>query len=105
MAALTVQDGSNGLQDVVMSAATGGGDTIAGGSRAGNCDLPVVLVVRNADAASKTVTVRGVAYVVPATTGLAVIPVYATQYGSVAAITYSAVTALTVAAVRLHAAV
>jgi len=105
MAALTVQDASAGLQDVVMSAAAGGGDTIAGGSRAGNWDLPVVLVVRNADTTATTVTVRGTGYVVPANTGTALIPVYATQYGTVAAITYSKVTTLTVAAVRLHAAV
>lgn len=103
MAALTVQDASAGLQDVVMSAAAGGGDTIAGGSRASGWDLGVFLLVRNTDAATKTVTVNGVAYVVPATTGIAVIPVYAAAYGTVRAVTYSAVTALTVAAVRIHA--
>lgn len=105
MAALTVQDASAGLQDVTFAAASGGGDTIAGGSRAAGWDLGVLLIARNTDAATKTVTVNGVGYVVPANTGIALIPVYSATYGTVRAITYSAVTNLTVAAVRIHAAI
>lgn len=104
MAALTIQDASAGLQSVTMSAATAGGDTIAGGSRAANWDTGVFLLALNTGAAALTVTVNGVGYVVPLTSGVAVIPVYAAQYGSVRSITYSGVTGLTVAAVRLTAA-
>lgn len=100
MAALTIQDGSNGLQSVNMAAAAVG-DTIAGGTRAGGWDLGVLLLVKNSDAASKTVTVQGRPYVVPATTGLALIPVFGVAYGTSYPITYSAVTGVTVAAVRL----
>ena len=108
MAALTVQDGSNGIQSLALSAATGGGDTIAGGSRTGGWSHDVALVVLNLDAAAKTVTVNGVGYVVPATgsnNNLAIIPVNSGVHGQVRPITYSAVTSLWVAAVRLHAAV
>jgi hypothetical protein len=102
MAVLTVQDGSAGIQDVTMNACTGGGDSVAGGVKLGGWSLPVVLVVRNGDASSKTVTVQGVAYIVPATTGTAVIPVNSGyHYGDSVAITYSAVTSLTIGAVRL----
>lgn len=105
MAVLTVQDGSAGIQDITMSAASGGGDSAPGGLRAGGWELPVLLVVRCADASSKTVTVDGTGYVVPATTGQAVIPLRGgVVYGLSKAITYSAVTSLTVGAVRLHAA-
>lgn len=103
MAVLTVQDASAGAQDVTMSAAAGGGDSAAGGVRVGGWELPVFLLVRNADAATKTVTVDGVGYVVPVTTGTAVIPLRGgVAYGASKAITYSAVTSLTVAAVRLN---
>jgi hypothetical protein len=104
MAALAIQDGSAGIQDVTFSAATGGGDTVAGGAAAGGWSAPVVLVVNNRDAAAKTVTVRGVGYVVPLTTGVALIPINAGTYGMVVPVTYSAVTSLFVAAVRLAAA-
>jgi hypothetical protein len=101
MALLAVQNATAGLQDVVFSAATGGGDTAPAGTRAAGWDLGVFLVVNNRDAASKTVTVDGTAYVVPLTTGVAIIPLYAGTYGTVKAITYSAVTSLFVAAVRV----
>jgi hypothetical protein len=85
-----------------MNACTGGGDSVAAGVKVGGWELPVVLVVRNGDASSKTVTVSGVAYVVPATTGTAVIPVRGSaKYGDSVAITYSAVTSLTIGACRL----
>ncbi len=101
MALLAVQDGSAGLASVSFTAAAGGGDTIPGGTRGAGWDLSVLLIVRNGDAADKTVTVNGTGYLVPATTGLAVIPVYAGTYGMVKSVTYSAVTSVTVAAVRV----
>ncbi len=101
MAVLQIQDASAGLASVNMVTAAGGGDVIPSGSRAGGWDLGVFLLVRNLDAATKTVTVDGVGYVVPATTGLAVIPVNRTAYGTPVGVTYSAVTSLTVAAVQL----
>lgn len=101
MAVIAIQDGSAGLANVTTAAATGGGDTIAQGSRGAGWDQGVILVVRNADAATKTVTVQGTPYIVPATTGLAIIPVYGVYFGAPVAVTYSAVTSLTVGAVRL----
>ncbi len=101
MALLATQDASAGLASVTMSAASGGGDTVAAGSRAAGWDLGVFLLVRNADATATTVTVDGVPFSVPATTGTAVIPVYRTAVGTVLSITYSKVTSLTVAAVQL----
>jgi len=102
MAVLAVEDASAGIQSLTMNAAAGGGDSVAAGVKLGGWELPVVLVVKNGDASSKTVTVSGVAYVVPATTGVAVIPVRGSyKYGDSVAITYSAVTSLTIGAVRL----
>lgn len=101
MALLAVQDATAGIASVSFSAAAGGGDTVPAGTRGGGWDLSVLLIVRNGDAASKTVTVDGTPYVVPATTGVAVVPVYAGTYGMVKSITYSAVTSVTVAAVRV----
>lgn len=102
MAVFTVQDASKGIQDLTMNTANSGGDSVAGGVKMGGWELPVVIVVRNTDAASKTVTVQGTAYVVPATTGIALIPVRgSTKYGDSVAITYSAVTGVTVGAGRL----
>jgi hypothetical protein len=100
MAVLTIQNGTNGLQDVTTTPAAGGGDTVAQGTRVAGHDLGVVLVVRNADATTTTVTVNGVGYVVPATTGLALIPIFGTYFGAAVPVTYSKVTSLTVGAVR-----
>ena len=101
MAALTVQDGSAGLAPS-FGAATGAGDTVAGGIFDGGWSLPVVLVVKNADATSTNVTVGSLPAVsVPATSGTAVIPVVGSPYGAAVPVTYSKVTSLTVAAVRL----
>ncbi|MEU5938643.1 hypothetical protein ABZ807_05545 [Micromonospora sp. NPDC047548] len=101
MALLATQDAAAGLANVARVAANGGGDTVAAGSRAAGWDLGVFLLVQNADATATTVTVDGVPYSVPATTGLAVIPVYRTTAGTIVAVTYSKVTTLTVAAVQL----
>lgn len=102
MALLTIQDASGGLQDVVMGAANGGGDTVEPGMKAGGWGTGVFLLVRNTDAATKTVTVNGVGYVVPATTGLAVIPVSGVYPKNAKPITYSAVTGVTIAAVQIE---
>jgi len=101
MAVLAVDDASNGIANVTMVAAAGGGDSVAAGIKVGGWELPVVVVVRNGDASSKTVTVQGTGYVVLAS-GIAVIPVRGSaKYGDSVAITYSAVTSVTVGAARL----
>lgn len=96
MALLTLQD-NNGFTPV---AASGAGDQVPQGTRAGGWDLPVVLYVNNADVASKTVTVDGRDTVVAAG-DVALIPVYGIYHGQAKAVTYSAVTSVTVAAVGL----
>jgi hypothetical protein len=105
MALLQLQEAANGLANVAFSPASGGGDSIPVGARVGGWDLMIALVVKNTDAAAKTVTVAGTPYVVPATTGLAVIPCQqpgGVGYGvTTRAISYSAATNLSVAAVRL----
>lgn len=106
MAALTIQDApAGGLATVTFAAAAGGGDTVASGSKqTGGWDLEtVILIVRNTDAATKDVTVGGLpAVTVAATTGVAVIPVPNEGINDPSvAVTYSAVTNVTVAAVRI----
>lgn len=102
MAVLAVEDASAGIQSLTMNTCAGGGDSVAGGARMGGWELPVVAVVRNTDAATKTVTVQGVAYIVPATTGIALIPIRGSMKpGDSVAITYSAVTNLTIGIGRL----
>lgn len=102
MAALTVRDASAGLAVANLDTPAGGGDTIATGVAAGGWHLPVVLIVRNADATSTNVTVGSLpAVVVGATTGTAAIPVVGSPYGAAVAVTYSKVTSLTVGAFRL----
>lgn len=100
MATIAIQEAFAGNQNVTFAAAVGP-DTIESGSYAGGWDLPVVLIARNTDAASKTVTVDGVAFIVPATTGVAVVPVRRVTRGVPITVTYSATTGVTVAAVRL----
>jgi len=99
MTLIAIQEADAGNQNITFAAA-GGPDTMVGAARAGGWDLGVVLLVRNVDAATRTVTVDGVGYVVPATTGFAVIPIRG-ALGALKTITYSAVTNVTVAAVRL----
>lgn len=102
MALLAVQDASAGLAPTFV-AATAGGDTVStdGSGQAGGWTIGLALLVRNADVANKTVTVEGMAPLVVAASGEGVIPIPAKHFGAVAAVTYSAVTAVTVAAVRL----
>jgi hypothetical protein len=97
MAVLTVDDAGKGIANVTMVAAAGGGDSVAAGVKVGGWELPVAVVVRNGDASAKTVTVQGTPYVVNAS-GIALIPVRAGKYGDSVAITYSAVTNVTVGA-------
>lgn len=101
MAVIAIQDASAGNSNVTFAAASGGGDTIAQGTRAAGWDQGVTLLVRNTDAATKTVTIGGVAQAaIPATTGFAAYPVFGTYFGAAVSVTYSAVTGVTVAAVR-----
>lgn len=104
MAAIAVQDADGGgILDVTFSAATGGGDTVAAGSRAGGYDLQTVfLLYKNAHSADQTATVDGTAYVIPFGAGkVCMIPVHRGVYGGSVNITYSGVTALTVGAVKI----
>jgi hypothetical protein len=102
MAAIALQEAAGGNQSVTFAAANAGGDTVAGGSRGGGWDLATLLLVKNAHTGSWVVTVAGHPPVtVPATTGFAVVPVYGQPNGAVKAVTYSGVTALTVAAIRV----
>lgn len=107
MALLSVQDvPTAGVDDITFVAAEAGGDTAstAGGG--------VALVVKNTDTAAKTVTVEtpntvdglaidDISRIVPANTGIAVIPLRARLVGDIAQITYSAVTGVEVGAVRI----
>ncbi|HTE67488.1 MAG TPA: hypothetical protein VK942_01820 [Actinomycetes bacterium] len=101
MAALTVLDASGGIAMANLDTPAGGGDTVAAGISAGGWRLPVILVVRNADATPTDVTVGGVVKSVGATTGLLVTDVVGSPYGAPVAVTYSKVTSLTVGAFRL----
>jgi hypothetical protein len=101
MALLAVQDASAGLANVNRVAANAGGDTIGPGMRAAGWSTGIFLVAQNTDVATRTVTVDGVAHIVPATTGLAIIPVNGVYPERPKSITYSAVTNLTVAAVQI----
>lgn len=101
MAAIPLQRVGAGLANVSFAAANSGGDTVAGGTRSGGWALPVVLLVRNADATSTTVTVNGVPVVVAATQTAAIRAEAGYRYGRALAVTYSKVTSLTVAALDL----
>lgn len=101
MAALTTQNASAGAA-ITRAAATGGGDTIEAGTRAGGWTSPVVLEATVGGTAT-TITVGGVAYG-PYTSQEVRIPVANTYRGSRVNITYSQVTGVTVSAVAYEAA-
>jgi len=93
------------LANINFVAATAGGDVAPTG-------VGVALVVKNADASTKTVTIvtpgtvsglaiADVSQIVPATTGIAVFPLIGRVVGSLAQISYSAVTSVTVGLVRI----
>lgn len=100
MALIALQEAEAGVQSVNLAAAVGP-DTIQAGIRNSAWELPIILVVKNTDAATKTVTVDGTAYIVPATTGLAVIPIRRGLANQIVTVTYSAVAGVTVGALRL----
>lgn len=106
MATLTPRNvGIDGLASLTFETPAGGGDVIPAGSiRAGGHELEtVLLLVRNANAATRTVTVGDQPPVVcPATTGVSVIPVTSQGRNETGIpVTYSAVADLDVAVVRL----
>lgn len=106
MALLAVQDvPETGVGDVTFVAATGTGDSAPFG---GNH----VLIVKNTDLAVRTVTVSSpdiepslriadIVRTVPASTGIALIPLLGRLVGATATIAYSAVSGVTVAVVKL----
>ncbi len=101
MALLAIQDASAGLAPTfTASAATDTVDTSDCGRGAG-WDLGVVVVVKNADAASHNVTVDGLALLAVAAGATAVFPIRRKHFGAVCSIVSSAVTSQTVAAVRM----
>ena len=106
MAAISIVDvPATGLASLTFAAATGGGDTIAYGSKsmAGYEQYSVLLIVKNANASTADVTVGSLAAVTcPVTTGMSIIPVPNEGLNDASvAVTYSAVTSLTVAAIRV----
>jgi hypothetical protein len=106
MAAITVQDVPvGGLASLSFAACNGGGDTVAGKvKRAGGWDLEgVYLIFRNTNAATRDITVGSLSAVtIPVTTGVSVIPVPDEGLNDASvAVTYSAVTNLDVAAIRV----
>lgn len=100
MADLATQEAPAGLGQVAFTAAAGGGDTIEAGAFAGGWDMPVTLIVNHATTGTKTVTVANHPPVVVQANSIAVIPVRSPTRAKRLGITYSAVTSLTVAAVR-----
>lgn len=100
MAAIPIQDASAGLVNATFAAAANG-DTVASGSRGAGWDLGVALLVNNGDATATTVTVDGHPAISVPAAGQGVIPVYRVAFGTALGVTYSKLTSLTVAAVRL----
>lgn len=107
MAAIPIQSVPEGGLANASFAAAANGDTVdTGGRRAGGWSTTaMLLLVNNTDAATKNVTVGGLAPItVPANTGRAVIPVYTEGVNDPSVlIVYSALTNLAVACVRLDA--
>lgn len=106
MAAIAIQDVPvGGLASVTFAACTGGGDTVAGGTkRVGGFELHTLLLIfRNTNAAVRNITVGALTAVqIPVTTGVSVVPVPDEGMNDASvAITYDAVTNLDVAAVRI----
>lgn len=96
MATLTAQNiGSGGAY--TLAAATGGGDSVAGGPSAGGWDSS--FVIANVGTTATTITIDGVAYG-PYTSQTAIVPVRRYN-GAPVAITYSQVTNVTVGLVHL----
>lgn len=107
MAAIPIQTVPEGGLGTVTFAAAANGDTIAdGGKRAGGYDLnSILLIVRNTNAATRTITVGDNAPVtIAATTGVSIIPVFSEGIGDPSVlVAYSALTNVDVAAVLIGA--
>ncbi len=104
MAALTLQAiPAGGLDIGTLAAATGGGDTVqVTANEMGGWDTaPAVLIFRNGDASSKTVTVGGQTGVPVAAGAIGIFPLKTGYGGANVAVTYSAVTSCTVGAFQL----
>jgi hypothetical protein len=103
MAALTLQTVPVGGIDLgALASAAGGGDTVQVTSHetGGYDTAPAVLIFRNGDASSKTVTCDGTALIVTAG-NIGIIPLKTGYGGKNIAVTYSAVTSCTVGAFQL----
>lgn len=107
MAAISIQNVPKaGLADCAFAAANGGGDTVASGTKSkGGWELETVaLLVKNGDSGSHDVTVGALAAVTVAAGKTAIIPVPNEGLNdATVAVVYSAVTSVTVAAVKLGA--
>ncbi|MGH9247953.1 MAG: hypothetical protein ACRD0W_00310 [Acidimicrobiales bacterium] len=101
MATLALQDASAGLGNIAFVAAAGGGDSIPSGVQVGGWALPVALIVRNGGAGAINVTVQGLGVVSVPAAADAIFPVLGTKFGRLIPVTYSGVTTVTVAAVKL----
>lgn len=103
MAALTIQDASNGLAEVTFESAAENGDTVVGGVQAGGWSLSAVLLVNNASVDTDSeVTVTGLDAVDVPFGEIAVIPLRGGGvHGTVMAVAYEHHEDVTVAAVRL----
>jgi len=103
MATLTIQDVGDGLADVVFGTAAAGGDAVPSGIENANHHLDgVFLLVNNGGASPINVTVANRPVVAVAAADIGMIPCNRGVYpGQLLGVTYSAVTSVTVAAVRI----
>lgn len=100
MALLTLQDASDGLGTVTFAAAATD-DQIPQGTRAGGWQLGHVLLVNNGSASAVDVTVADHPEVSVPAGEIGAIPVYGVYRDAPRDISYSAVSSVTVAAVRV----
>lgn len=103
MATLAVQNVGNGLAAVTFAAANAGGDSVPAGIENANHHLDgVFLLVNNGGGGAINVTVANRPLVAVANGTIGMIPCNRGVYpGSLLAVTYSGVTSVTVAAVKL----
>lgn len=103
MADLTAQSVGDGLAAVSFVAANAGGDNVPAGIENANFGLdPVLLLVNNGDVSSHTITVAGHIPLVVAAGDMGAIEVNRGVYpGALVAVSYDAVTSITVAVVKL----
>lgn len=105
MAAIAIQEIPVGGLDSVTFAAANTSDTVAGGSKrvAGYALSELLLIYKNSDASTEAITVGSLAAVtIPATTGMAIIPVPDEGINDASVtITMASATGITVACVRI----